>query len=85
MKLRIVLSVIVAILGWLTESTYKMFYSPITGVATAQSLNEDSGTGYAFAKFVREGGFENLIIGSTLVVLALIWLIPSRKTKANQN
>ena len=76
MKLRIILSAIVLFLGWCVSSTYQAFYSPITGVATAQALNEDSGTGYVTAKFIREGGVENLILASILLVLFFIWISP---------
>ena len=76
MKLRIILSAITLFVGWLINSTYHAFYSPITGVATAQSLNEDSGTGYVTAKFIREGGVENLIVAVILLVLVFIWISP---------
>ena len=86
MKLRILFSFITIFLSWVTQSVFHMLYSPITGAATAQSLNEDSGVGYATAKFVREGNVSTLIIAVTLMVLLLIWIAPiCRAFNKNQN
>jgi hypothetical protein len=53
-----------------------MLYSPISGAATAQALNEDSGVGYATAKFIRDGHVTTSIVIITLIVLLLIWISP---------
>lgn len=76
MKLRILFTFVTLFLSWVTQSVFNMLYSPISGAATAQALNEDSGVGYATAKFIREGHFTTSIVVVTLIVLLLIWIAP---------
>lgn len=76
MTVRIILSVFSFFAAWGVSAAYRMFYSPITGVATAQAVNDDSGAGYATAKFIREGGCENLIAFALLFALFIIWIGP---------
>ena len=86
MKLRIFLTALTFGLDYIAQSTYKMFYSPITAVASAQALNDDSTQGYAVAKFIREGGGESSIFVITLLALVAICISPicnACKTKTN--
>jgi hypothetical protein len=75
MKLRIILSAIVCVFFYAASQLFSLYYSPITGVATAQSLNDDSNS-YVMAKFIREGGVNSTIFYCALVILALIWISP---------
>ena len=75
MKIRIILSVIVAFAYEFAKNTYSFLYSPIAGVATANSVNEGVGD-YATAKFIREGGVQSLMWDVTLLLLVLIWIYP---------
>lgn len=85
MKTRIVLSLLTIAFAWIAEAIYRLFYSPITGVATAQTVNDDVQS-YALAKFIRDGGVENSIFYLTLFVLLLIWISPiCNLFKSNKN
>ena len=64
-----------------TIKTYQFFYSPIAGVTTANSLN-DNISNYAVAKFIRDGGVESLVFTAAAIVLLAIWVL-SLKNKSN--
>jgi hypothetical protein len=73
--IRIVLTALAAILYWGLHAAFKTFYSPITGVATARTVN-DSPVDYGFAKFLRDGGVESLLFYLFLFALLIIWIKP---------
>jgi len=73
MKLRIMLSAITVFLSLTLDKTINFFYSPITGLATANSLNDSVGN-YGWAKFVRDGEINDLIWWSCAVILSIIWI-----------
>ena len=75
MKIRLILSALTLLLNAFAQATFKFFYSPIAGVATAQSVNEDIAS-YGMAKFVRDGGVEQLLVAITLFALFCIWVNP---------
>ena len=75
MKTRIVLSAVSAFLSVFALKAFHFFYSPITGVATAQSVNDDVGS-FAMAKFIRDGGVESSMFYIFMFILFCIWVGP---------
>lgn len=59
----------------LAGNIYGLFYSPITGVATAAQL-DDSLASYAAAKFIREGNVERIAFWLLVIGLIAVWAKP---------
>lgn len=83
MKAKIVITLILLIMFTSFLWVYHLFYSPISGVATAQSLN-DSVDSYVWAKFIRDGGVETS--SRTLLILAvlIVWVWPKKNMTTKQ-
>lgn len=82
MKFKLVFSFLTGALSVAAIKTYQFLYSPIAGVATANSLN-DNVSSYALAKFIRDGGVESVMVVAMLTVLVAIWLPWASKDKSN--
>ena len=85
MKYRCILTVLVIVLDSIINKLFYLYYSPLAGSLTAQTLN-DSNTSFAFAKFVQEGGISSLLTGISVIILLFIWMNPiSKAAKAMGN
>ena len=72
-----------AIIGFIDLVMFKVwnfFASPISGVATANSL-KDNVSDYAFAKFVRDGDFSILVWVATAILLLIVWTNLTKKAE----
>lgn len=74
-KFRIVLTIVVLLVKMALTDLYFLMYSPLTGVATANQLN-DGLTEYGWAKFLRDGGVPYALRWLTLFILLVIWINP---------
>jgi hypothetical protein len=75
MKTRIIISIALVAIFILTTKLFGLFYSPITGVATAAQLN-DSLPSYALAKFIRDGNVERIAFWTLILALLCVWASP---------
>jgi len=85
MKIRYYITFITLFLYGITSWLFTFLYSPIAGVATAQTVNEDI-SAFVWAKFVRDGDFNVLIFCIAGAILILTWgslLFSSEKSKKN--
>lgn len=73
MKIRLYLSIVLLMFWAIINNIIKFYYSPLTGVATAQSLN-DNISSYTWAKFIRDGGLNNGINYITIGLFLIIWI-----------
>jgi hypothetical protein len=75
MKLRFILTAIVVAIFHATNFITNLYYSPMTGTLTANTLNGDSND-YAIARFVQNGGLTAIFGIITVVAIVLIWWTP---------
>lgn len=74
-KTRIILSALIIALFIAASFLTHLFYSPLTGIATAQSLN-DSVAAYGAAKLLRDGSLETALFFVPAVLIGWIWYGP---------
>jgi predicted PurR-regulated permease PerM len=73
-KTKTVVSIII-VLFWAVINSLIDFFTPVvSGVATAQQLN-DTVEAYSMAKFIREGGLFNITGLISLIFLIIIWFV----------
>lgn len=75
MKTRIVISLALVAIFVLATNLFGLFYSPITGVATAAQF-DDSLQSYAWAKFIRDGNVDRVAFWALALALCLVWASP---------
>ncbi len=84
MKTPIILTGLVAIFGSICNGLINFYYSPISGTATAQQLN-DTIEAYTWAKFVRDGHLYSTLTFFCYLVIILIWVSWFYSNKQNKN
>lgn len=52
-----------------------LYYSPVTGTLSANTLN-GSNTDYAMAKFIQDGGAGTIVMIASFLLILLIWWNP---------
>lgn len=75
MKTRIIISLALIAIFVLVTNLFGLFYSPISGVATAAQF-DDSMASYAQAKFLRDGNVDRVAFWLLALGLILIWAKP---------
>lgn len=75
MKLRFFFTFVITIIYIIICNIINLYYSPISGILTAQTLNGDSHN-YALAKFVQTGGLNEIITVIFIFIAVLIWWKP---------
>lgn len=75
MKTRIIISLALIALFVLATKLFGLFYSPISGVATAAQF-DDTVQSYALAKFLRDGNVDQIAEWTLALALCLVWAAP---------
>lgn len=75
MKTRIIFTVVILALFFLSGKIYDILYSPISGAATAAQF-DNSVASYSFAKFIRDDKAGTILLIILIAVLGLIWAGP---------
>lgn len=75
MQLRITITFVSVFFYFLSGVIYNLFYSPIAGTMTAQTLNGGA-VEYAAAKFLAEDGFNKLSLGILILIFFCVWTAP---------
>ena len=75
MKLRIVVTLVVLSVYLIALGLFSLFYSPVTGIATANQFS-DTVESYATAKFIRDGGVQFFLFWALIAATVLIWIGP---------
>jgi len=84
MKRKFILMLVIVILGWISLSSYKFVYPPVAAAATAAQM-DDTVDSFLRAKFIREGGVEDIIFWLFLLAALAVWLWPSNKKTDSTN
>lgn len=75
MNIRIILTIIAALLFSIGKGILETIYSPITGALTAAQL-DDTVSSYTAAKLVREGNASSVLFWLLVIAILIIWSKP---------
>lgn len=75
MKTRLTITIALIAIFVLATNLFRLFYSPISGVATAAQF-DDSIQSYVTAKFIRDGWIDSLAFWCLCLALGCVWVTP---------